>query len=151
MANRLSFPQRLVTLITVTGAMSAATTHQHLRRKSWSTNAVTRLALSIIAVLYLTSLINCGGNGGSATPTATVTGLDPSTRYYFAVSAYNGLSGPCSNEVSTVTPLSGAISLAWDPSPDPTVFAYVVHYGKQSPGQPSSCTYSDSMQVPAPS
>jgi hypothetical protein len=37
-------------------------------------------------------------------PSATITGLDPSTRYFFAVSAYNGLEGPCSNEVSTVTP-----------------------------------------------
>lgn len=39
-------------------------------------------------------------------PSATITGLDPDTRYYFAVSAFNGVSGPCSNEVSTVTPLS---------------------------------------------
>jgi len=37
---------------------------------------------------------------------ATITGLEPATQYYFAVSAYNGLSGPCSNEVSTVTPPS---------------------------------------------
>ena len=39
-------------------------------------------------------------------PSATITGLNPDTRYYFAVSAYNGLNGPCSNEVSTVTPPS---------------------------------------------
>jgi len=37
-------------------------------------------------------------------PSATITGLEPNTRYYFAVSAYNGLESPCSNEVSTVTP-----------------------------------------------
>lgn len=37
-------------------------------------------------------------------PSATITGLNPNTRYFFAVSAYNGLEGPCSNEVSTVTP-----------------------------------------------
>ena len=37
-------------------------------------------------------------------PSATITGLDPNTRYYFAVSAYNGLQSACSNEVSTVTP-----------------------------------------------
>lgn len=36
-------------------------------------------------------------------PSVTIAGLDPDTRYYFAVSAYNGLSGPCSNEVSMVT------------------------------------------------
>ena len=84
-------------------------------------NTKTRVALSSIAVLYLTSLIGCsgggstaggnGGNGDSATLTATVTGLAPNTRYYFAVSAYNDLNGLCSNEVSTTTPPSGAVSL----------------------------------------
>jgi hypothetical protein len=40
-------------------------------------------------------------------PSATVTNLDPNTRYYFTVSAYNGLESACSSEVSTVTdPLS---------------------------------------------
>jgi hypothetical protein len=34
----------------------------------------------------------------------TVGELAPNTRYFFAVSAYNGLEGPCSREVSTVTP-----------------------------------------------
>lgn len=37
-------------------------------------------------------------------PSATITGLDPNTQYYFSVSAYNGLESTCSNEVSTVTP-----------------------------------------------
>jgi len=39
-----------------------------------------------------------------SSPSATITGLDPNTRYYFSVSAFNGMSSPCSNEVSTVTP-----------------------------------------------
>ena len=39
-------------------------------------------------------------------PSATVTSLDPNTRYYFTVSAYNGLESACSNEVSAVTPPS---------------------------------------------
>jgi len=40
-------------------------------------------------------------------PSATITNLDPDTRYYFTVSAYNGLESACSSEVSTVTdPLS---------------------------------------------
>ncbi len=34
--------------------------------------------------------------------------LEPNTQYYFSVSSYNGLSSPCSNEVSTVTPASQA-------------------------------------------
>jgi fibronectin type III domain protein len=37
-------------------------------------------------------------------PSATITGLDPNTQYYFSVSAYNGVESTCSNEVSTVTP-----------------------------------------------
>lgn len=37
-------------------------------------------------------------------PSATVTNLNPDTRYYFTVSAYNGLESACSSEVSTVTP-----------------------------------------------
>lgn len=36
-------------------------------------------------------------------PSVTLTNLDPETRYYFTVSAYNGLESACSNEVSTVT------------------------------------------------
>jgi fibronectin type III domain protein len=39
-------------------------------------------------------------------PSATLSNLDPDTRYYFTVSAYNGLESACSNEVSTVTPPS---------------------------------------------
>jgi hypothetical protein len=39
-----------------------------------------------------------------ASPSATVTNLEPNTRYYFTVSAYNGLESACSSEVSAVTP-----------------------------------------------
>ena len=40
----------------------------------------------------------------AASPSATVTDLDPNTVYYFAVSAYNGIESACSSEVSTHTP-----------------------------------------------
>ena len=40
----------------------------------------------------------------AASPSATITNLEPNTTYYFAVSAYNGLESPCSSEVSTLTP-----------------------------------------------
>lgn len=36
-------------------------------------------------------------------PQGIVTGLDPGSMYYFAVNAYNGALGPCSNEVQTQT------------------------------------------------
>jgi|CXWL01.1.fsa_nt_gi hypothetical protein len=112
----------------------------------------------LIVVLCLSSLTDCsgGGNGNGnnetlATSTATVTGLDPNTPYYFAVSAYNGLSGPCSNEVFTVTPLSGVVGLAWDSIRASAVLAYDVHYGKQPSRGPGDCTYPDSMRVLVPS
>jgi hypothetical protein len=38
----------------------------------------------------------------TATPSVTVTGLNPNTTYYFAVSAFNGLESPCSTEIVTV-------------------------------------------------
>ena len=43
------------------------------------------------------------------------------------------------------------VSLAWSPVPDPSVIAYFVHYGRQSPGQPGSCAYEGSMHVASPS
>lgn len=39
-----------------------------------------------------------------SSPSATITNLDNAARYYFAVSAYNGLESTCSNEVWTDTP-----------------------------------------------
>ncbi len=38
-----------------------------------------------------------------SSPQGTVTGLDPGSTYYFAVSAYNGVRGDCSNEVEAQT------------------------------------------------
>jgi hypothetical protein len=42
-------------------------------------------------------------------------------------------------------------SLAWSPVQDSSVYAYFVHYGQQSPGQPGSCAYESSMYVASPS
>jgi len=118
----------------------------------------TSIVRSLIVVLCLSSLTDCSGGSSSgnnetpATSTATVTGLDPNTLYYFAVSAYNGLSGPCSNEVHTVTPPSGVVVLAWDSIRAQAVSAYDVHYGKQpSSSEFGDCTYPDSMRVLVPS
>jgi hypothetical protein len=38
------------------------------------------------------------------TPPATITGLDPNTPYFFAISAHSESESPCSNEVLMVTP-----------------------------------------------
>ena len=52
--------------------------------------------------------------------------------------------------IVTVPPGSGAsatASLTWSPVTDPSVSAYFVHYGRQSPGQEGSCTYESSISV----
>lgn len=52
---------------------------------------------------------------------------------------------------STAAPVVATASLEWHPVEDPSVIAYFVHYGRQSPGQPGSCTYESSMYVDSPS
>ncbi len=37
-------------------------------------------------------------------PAGTLEDLAPGTQYFFAVSSFNGIEGPCSREVTTVTP-----------------------------------------------
>jgi hypothetical protein len=39
-----------------------------------------------------------------AEPSAAIGGLEFNAQYYFAVSAFNGAQGPCSNELSEKTP-----------------------------------------------
>jgi fibronectin type III domain protein len=77
---------------------------------------------SLILTMFVSLLTGCGG-GGSGDP---------------AVSSFS-------------TPTGAAVSLAWDPVQDPTVYAYYVHYGRQSTGQQGSCNYSDSIYVSSPS
>lgn len=78
--------------------------------------------------------------------TALVTGLLLSLMPFFT-----GCSGETGNQsVGTGVPSSGAsatASLTWDPVTDPSVSAYFVHYGQQSPGQEGSCIYENSISV----
>ena len=46
---------------------------------------------------------------------------------------------------------AATVSLEWQPVPDPSVRAYFVYFGRQSPGQPGSCTYETFMYVDSPS
>ena len=41
--------------------------------------------------------------------------------------------------------------LAWQPVEDPSIHAYIIHYGRQSPGQDGSCAYESSLRVTSPS
>ena len=56
------------------------------------------------------------------------------------------------NPVVTVAPGSAGAtaSLAWSPVSDPSVSAYFVHYGQQSPNQSGSCDYENSVSVNSP-
>jgi hypothetical protein len=54
-------------------------------------------------------------------------------------------------QASTPADTGIAMSLAWDPVPDPSVHSYFIYYGQQSSGQPGSCAYQGSMSVDSPS
>ena len=44
-------------------------------------------------------------------------------------------------EQGALTPTKATVSLLWDPVNDPSVVGYYIHYGKNSPNQPGSCSY----------
>ncbi|BFU91806.1 MAG: hypothetical protein NTAFB01_29930 [Nitrospira sp.] len=50
----------------------------------------------------------------------------------------------------TSTPTGATAQLTWDASHDPTVSNYFVYYGKQSSGEPGSCSYESSQSVETP-
>jgi len=91
------------------------------------TTRMPRCLTAFIAGLLLTTmsfLTGCGGGGE--------TGSDPT------VKVAPGNAG-------------ATASLDWNPVPDPSVSAYFVHYGKQSPHQLGSCAYEHSISVDSPS
>jgi len=61
-----------------------------------------------------------------------------------------GGGGQTGSEPSAV-PVGNAVSLSWDPVPDPSVSTYFVHYGRYSPGQQGDCSYESFMSVTAQS
>jgi hypothetical protein len=63
------------------------------------------------------------------------------------LSFLTGCSGSGDGQASTPEDTGITASLAWHPVPDPSVIAYFVHYGRQTPGQPGSCAYESSMHV----
>ena len=117
--------------------MSDWTKKQFFPRTRATETACIPLRLSaIVAGLLLTMmpflLTGCGGGGG--------TGSDPSVTVT-----------PGSGGGGSTPPVAATASLAWSPVQDPSVSAYFVHYGRQSPGQPGSCAYESSMSVDSPS
>ena len=84
-------------------------------------------------VLSMASLLTgCGGG--------EETGSDPSVTVT-----------PGSNN-GGAAPVAGAMaSLSWNPVQDPSVFAYYVHYGRQSSQEVGSCSYESFVYVGSPS
>jgi len=50
----------------------------------------------------------------------------------------------------TSTPTGATARLTWDTNPDPKVAGYAVYYGRQSSGNPGSCSYEESQSVESP-
>ena len=95
-----------------------------LRTGVTKTARIPRRLTAIVTGLLLTMmpfLTGCGGGGGGET-----------------------------GSVPSAAPVGATASLAWHPVQDPSVIAYFVHFGRQSPGQPGSCSYERSMHVTSP-
>jgi hypothetical protein len=80
-------------------------------------------------------------------PTAIVAGLLLTMMPFLTGCGGGGETG----SVPSAAPVGATASLAWHPVQDPSVDAYFVHYGRQSPGQSGSCAYESSMYVASPS
>ncbi|MDP1770244.1 MAG: fibronectin type III domain-containing protein [Nitrospirota bacterium] len=101
---------------------------------------------TIIAVLLFAAvplLTGCGGGEGEI-------GSDPSVTVTPG-SSTPGRNAPGSSSGGSAPVAGATASLAWSPVPDPSVMAYFVYYGRQSPGQPGSCAYEQSQYVGSPS
>ena len=59
--------------------------------------------------------------------------------------------GETGSQPIAAAPVGATASLAWSPVPDPSVIAYFVHYGRQSPDQSGSCAYESSVHTTSPS
>jgi Fibronectin type III domain len=59
------------------------------------------------------------------------------------------VAGP-EGEAVPVSPTDATARLTWAVNPDPTVTGYRVYYGKESSGEPGSCSYETSQSVEAP-
>ena len=102
--------------------MSTLTKQQSLpRTRVTETSCIPLCLTAVVAGLLLTMLSFLTGCGGG--------------------------SGNGDGQVSTPADTGITASLTWDPVPDPSVIAYFVHYGRQSPGHPGSCAYESSMHV----
>jgi hypothetical protein len=79
--------------------------------------------------------------------TAIITGLLLSIMPFFTGCGTGENANQSSIPGGPPSSASATASLTWDPVTDPSVSAYFVHYGRQSPGQSGSCTYENSISV----
>jgi hypothetical protein len=88
--------------------------------------------LTGLLLLIMPLLTGCGAGGEAGTdPSITVT--------------------PGNSGGGSTPPVGATASLAWSQVSDPSVSAYFVHYGQQSPNQSGSCAYESSISVDSPS
>lgn len=92
------------------------------------------LLTTLLVSLGLTFTLFLGGCGGGEDG-----GIPGSVGGGPGLGGSNPVGGPAS------------VSLAWDPSSDPSVYAYFVYYGKGSRGNSGKCHYSYSTYVTSPS
>jgi hypothetical protein len=106
---------------------------------AWYPSSILRLRLAAmrlsLGVILMVLVVGCGGGTDSG-------GLDIGT------SPSGG--GPGSGGGGSAKP-TASVSLAWNPVPDSSVYAYFVHYGKHSAGNPGKCHYAHSTFVGYPS
>jgi fibronectin type III domain protein len=95
-----------------------------------------------LGIVLMSLVAGCGGGGGT----------DPSGNALAPPPSGGAPSGgaPSGGGAGSASP-TASVSLAWNPDTDPSVYAYFVHYGKQSAGQAGSCTYTYSTYVGSPS
>ncbi len=80
-----------------------------------------------------------------------LSGVVASCLLLFAMSSLTGCGGGENGGQPSLATVGSSASLEWSPVQDPTVSAYFVHYGRQSPGQQGSCSYENSISVDSPS
>ena len=80
-----------------------------------------------------------------------LSGVVASCLLLFAMSSLTGCGDGENGGQPNLTSVGASASLEWSPVQDPSVSAYFVHYGRQSPGQQGSCSYESSVSVDSPS
>ena len=98
-----------------------------------------------------TATASPAGEDATATSTETETGTASAAEDFEPATIAEPTDGDEDPTISvTSTPTGATARVTWDVSSDPTISNYYVYYGKQSSGEPGSCSYEASQSVEAP-